>query len=81
MKPKLAPGVRLRFDKINQEYLLLSPERGLRLNGTATAILRLCDGERSIAEIVDALKQRYKDARADEIQSLIEQLRGRGLIQ
>ena len=43
-RPTLTRKARLRFDRISGEYLLLSPERGLILNGPASEILRLCTG-------------------------------------
>ena len=51
-RPRLSPKVRLRFDRRTGRYLLLYPETGLDLNGTATEIARLCTGEYTVAEIV-----------------------------
>jgi coenzyme PQQ biosynthesis protein PqqD len=53
--PRLAAGARLRWDRIDGQYLLLYPERGLALNESAAAILRLCDGSRTIDDIVSEL--------------------------
>src|SRR5439155_5580156 len=51
-RPRLSPKVRLRFDRRTGRYLLLYPETGLDLNGTATEIARLCTGEYTVDEIV-----------------------------
>jgi pyrroloquinoline quinone biosynthesis protein D len=54
-KPRLAARARLRWDRIDGRYLLLYPERGLALNESAAAILQLCDGSRTIDDIVTEL--------------------------
>jgi pyrroloquinoline quinone biosynthesis protein D len=61
--------------------LLLVPEGVVRLNPTAAAVLELCDGERSVDEIVDALAARYEgpDLR-DDVQGLVDGLTQRGLV-
>ena len=53
--PKLSGKARLRLDGISGATFLLYPERGLRLNGTAAAILSLCDGSRSLESIARAV--------------------------
>ena len=58
-RPCLAPKVRLRHDSKTDRYLLLYPEKGLQLNPTAAAIVRLCNGERTVAEIVAAVAEQY----------------------
>jgi pyrroloquinoline quinone biosynthesis protein D len=80
MRPKLVPSARLRFDKIEQKHLLLSPERGLLLNETATAILELCDGTRTVAEIAAALRARWPHADEGEVAAFVDRLRERGLL-
>jgi pyrroloquinoline quinone biosynthesis protein D len=66
---------------VREEHLLLIPEGVVRLNPTAVEVLELCDGERSIDEIVDALAARYDgaDLRAD-VQELIDAMAQRGLV-
>jgi pyrroloquinoline quinone biosynthesis protein D len=58
-RPRLAPQVRLAFDPARERHVLLAPEMVSVLNGTGAAILRLCDGERTVAEIVAELHGRY----------------------
>ncbi len=52
--PRLSGKARLRVDRVSGATFLLYPERGLRLNATAAAILSLCDGCRNVAEIARA---------------------------
>ena len=58
-RPRLAPKVRLRFDRKSSRYMLLYPERGLALNGTAADIVRLCTGEHTVAAIVERLASQH----------------------
>lgn len=55
--PRLSRAARLRFDPRAQSYVLLSPERGLRLNESAAAILERCTGEHTVPQIVRSLLQ------------------------
>ena len=57
--PRVAPKARLQWDEARKRHVLLYPEGLLALNPTAAAILGLCDGVRSVADVVDALKRRY----------------------
>ena len=50
-RPRLAPHVRMRFDAARGQHALLSPRRSWVLNGTGAAIVELCDGRRTVAEI------------------------------
>jgi pyrroloquinoline quinone biosynthesis protein D len=59
VRPRLARGVRLRADPVRGGHVLLAPERVVAANGSAVAILELCDGARGPAEIVEALCRRY----------------------
>lgn len=57
--PRLAPGVRLHFDKTRDAWVLLAPERVIELEGPAYDIARLCDGTRTLDQIVDTLAVQY----------------------
>jgi pyrroloquinoline quinone biosynthesis protein D len=74
-RPRLARGVRLQEDKARAGYVLLAPERVLHLNGTAVEVLRLCDGERTVAELVDVLASRFNVERARVAAEVMELLR------
>jgi pyrroloquinoline quinone biosynthesis protein D len=63
--PRLGHGVRLRVDKLTAKHLLLRPEQGFELRGSALDIVRLCDGTRTVAEIVETLCQRFATAESD----------------
>ena len=59
VRPKLPRGVRLREDKVRDRWVLLAPERVVKVNPIAVEILRLCDGARSLGEIVADLAARF----------------------
>jgi coenzyme PQQ biosynthesis protein PqqD len=84
IRPRLSQKVRLRFDRRTGRHLLLYPETGIELNNTATAIARLCTGERTIDEIVDHLTGAYDDASPHEIRrevcGFLDLLADRGLL-
>ena len=61
-RPSLARKARLRYEEVRQTDLLLLPERVVKLNPTGAAILRLCDGRRTVREIVLELESRFKQA-------------------
>jgi pyrroloquinoline quinone biosynthesis protein D len=63
-RPRLPRGVRLKHDDVRQEWLLLAPERVLKIDAVAHAVLERCNGERSIEEIVDDLARVYKAERS-----------------
>ncbi len=76
-RPRLAPHVRLTFDPARDRHVLLTPESVTVLNGTAAAVLGLCDGERTVADVVTALHARYDRVDGDEVQLLIDRLAAR----
>jgi pyrroloquinoline quinone biosynthesis protein D len=80
-RPRLVTGARLRYDEVREEHLLLIPEGVVRLNPSAAEVLELCDGERSLDDIVGALSARYEgaDLRADVLE-LVGALAQRGLV-
>jgi pyrroloquinoline quinone biosynthesis protein D len=80
-RPRLVTGARLRYDDVREEHVLLVPEGVVRLNPTAAEVLELCDGERSLDDIVGALSARYDgaDVRADVLE-LVDALTQRGLV-
>jgi len=84
-KPRLAQKTRLHFDRHTNRHLLLYPEKGLVLNPTATEIVKLCDGARTVSEIVVDLAARYDAAPRDvlekEVFGFLNTLREKGLLE
>jgi pyrroloquinoline quinone biosynthesis protein D len=79
--PRLVTGARLRYDEVREEHVLLIPEGVVRLNPTAAEVLELCDGERSLDDIVGALSGRYDGADLrDDVVELVDAMAQRGLL-
>ena len=78
--PSLWRLARLDYDGVRQQPVLLYPEGAVLLNETGAAILELCDGRRSIADIARILEERYHcDVTADVVEYL-SQLEERELV-
>ena len=79
--PRLVTGARLQYDEVRAEHMLLVPEGVVRLNQTAAEVLELCDGERSLDEIVGTLSERYDGADLrEDVRGLVDGMTQRGLI-
>jgi pyrroloquinoline quinone biosynthesis protein D len=80
-RPRLVTGARLRYDEVREEHLLLVPEGAVRLNPTAAEVLGLCDGERSLEDIVGVLSQRYDGSDVgDDVRGLVDAMTQKGLL-
>jgi pyrroloquinoline quinone biosynthesis protein D len=80
-RPRLVTGARLRYDEVREEHVLLVPEGVVRLNPTAAEVLELCDGERSLDDIVGVLAGRYDGADVrDDVRELVDAMAQRGLV-
>jgi coenzyme PQQ biosynthesis protein PqqD len=83
-RPRLAPKVRLRFDRKSDRFMLLYPERGMVLNPTAAEIVKRCTGELTVTEIVAQLAEQYaaqpRDAIEREVVQFLDAMTDRGLV-
>ena len=73
-RPRLAPHVRLAYDQTRQRHVLLTPEAVSVLNGTGATILGLCDGQRTVADIVAELHGQYDHVAEDEVRHFLDRL-------
>ena len=78
--PVLWRLARLDFDAVRQRHVLLYPEGTVLLHETRAAILGLCDGHRTVAEITGALQERYAGVVAADVTEFLSQLAERELI-
>jgi pyrroloquinoline quinone biosynthesis protein D len=75
-RPHLPAYLKLRHDAGRDRWILLAPERVLTPDQTAVAVLKLCDGKRTVEEIVGALAKEYS-APAEVIRTdVLELLQG-----
>jgi pyrroloquinoline quinone biosynthesis protein D len=83
-KPRLARKVRLKFDPIDAQFLILYPERGLKLSDSAAEILQRCDGERTthaIAEELALASNAPLDVLRRDVTAFLEEMRRRGIVE
>ncbi len=80
-RPRLARHARLRHDAARGRDVLLSPETVAVLNATSADILRLCDGRRTVAEIVAALRERYDGVAADDVELFLRRMAARACVE
>jgi pyrroloquinoline quinone biosynthesis protein D len=81
-KPRLVRKARLRYEEVRQTDLLLLPERVVKLNATGAAILRLCDGNRTVREIAKELETRYGQQNlAKDVLEFLQRVSGQGWIE
>lgn len=73
-RPRLARQVRLEWDPVRERHVLLAPEGVLVLNQTGAAILDLCDGERTVARIVEELCGKYEHVADNEVRDFLARL-------
>ncbi|PYP15364.1 MAG: pyrroloquinoline quinone biosynthesis peptide chaperone PqqD [Gemmatimonadetes bacterium] len=79
--PRLHPKARLQRDEVRGRDVLLYPEGLVTLNPTGAEILGLCDGVRSVADIVAALEQRYgASGLVQDVMSFLDGLGAKGLV-
>ena len=76
-RPHLARLVRLEWDPVRESHVLLAPEGVLVLNRTGATILGLCDGERTVVQIVDELRVRYSRVDGAEVRDFLARLAGK----
>jgi len=82
-RPVLPRHAKLRFDETRQLWVILAPERVLAPDETAVEILHLCDGARSVAEIVDQLAAKYTAERAAigaDVVAMLQDLADKGFL-
>lgn len=73
-RPRLARHVRMSFDRSRGRHVLLRPETITVLNPTGADILSLCDGERTLGEIVKELQERYDRVVDDDVGGFLARL-------
>ena len=81
--PALARGVKLRFDKARDAWVLLAPEKVLMPDQIATEILKRCDGKATMAEIIEDLAVTFsadRDQVAGDVRAFLQGLADKGML-
>jgi pyrroloquinoline quinone biosynthesis protein D len=78
--PKLWRLARLDYDTVRQRHVLLYPEGAVLLNETGAAILELCNGARTVSEIVSILSERYHADVSADVTEYLDRMAERELV-
>lgn len=83
-RPRMPRHIKLRRDAGRNRTVVLAPERVFSPNPVAIEVLKLCDGERSVAVIVGELAKAY-DAPLElitkDVIAMLTDLAEKGVIQ
>ena len=62
--PSISPKFRLQWEEAQGCHVLLYPEGMVKLNGPAGEILKRCDGQRTVSQIIADLRSQFPGAEA-----------------
>ncbi len=79
-RPQLWRLARIGHDRIRDRPVLLYPEGAMFLNQTGQAILELCDGAHSVAEISAILGERYAADVAEDVRDYLLRMARQDLV-
>jgi pyrroloquinoline quinone biosynthesis protein D len=82
-RPVLPRHAKLKFDESRKVWVILAPERVLAPDEIAVEILQLCDGVRSVAEMIDLLAAKYAAPRDDigtDVIAMLQDLADKGFL-
>ncbi|WP_297770988.1 pyrroloquinoline quinone biosynthesis peptide chaperone PqqD [uncultured Roseovarius sp.] len=74
--PHLPRGVRLHYDRVREDWVLLAPERAVRLDPVGHAILSRVDGASSLGQIAGDLADTFNAPLEDVTRDSAEFLDG-----
>ena len=80
-QPRLAAGC--HWGKQGEDRVVLVPEGMIRLQGTGQSVLELCDGERTLHQIVETLSKGYSTDTAkirEDVASFLETLQQKRVV-
>ena len=82
-RPILPRHAKLKFDATRQVWVVLAPERVLAPDEIAVEVLQLCDGVRSVADMIDLLAEKYaapREAIGTDVIAMLQDLADKGFL-
>ena len=82
-RPVLPRHARLKYDETRQLWVILAPERVLAPDEIAVEVLQLCDGVRSVEQMIDQLAEKYtaeRGAIASDVIAMLQDLADKGFL-
>ena len=83
VKPKFPKHVKLKYNKPRDEWVILAPERLVKLDDIAVEILKLVDGVTSVEEISRLLAEKFaapQEVILKDVTNLLQTLAEKGFI-
>jgi len=74
---------KLKFDETRKVWVVLAPERVLAPDEIAVEVLKLCDGQRRVADVIDLLAAKYaapREAIATDVIAMLQDLADKGFL-
>jgi pyrroloquinoline quinone biosynthesis protein D len=82
-RPVIPPYIKLRHDAGRGRWIILAPERLFDPDDIAVEVLKLCDGQRTVADIAEHLAKEYNAPVADikaDIVEMLQDLADKGVV-
>jgi pyrroloquinoline quinone biosynthesis protein D len=82
-RPVIPPHIKLRHDAGRGRWLILAPERVFDPDDIAVEVLKLCDGERTVADIAGVMAKEYNAPREEilaDIVAMLQDLADKGVV-
>ncbi len=84
VKPKFPKHVKFRHNKARNEWVILAPERLVKLDDIAVEILKLVDGNYTVNEISQKLSEKFnapEEVITKDVISMLQDLSDKGFIE
>ena len=84
VKPKFPKHVRFRHNKARDEWVVLAPERLVKLDPIAVEILKMVNGEREVKSISLELSKKFnapEDTIISDVKEMLQNLSDKGFIE
>lgn len=81
--PSMPRHIKMRHDPGRGRWIILAPERLFDPDEIAVEVLKLCDGERAVSDIVAAMAKEYnapEEEIRDDIIAMLQDLSDKGVI-
>jgi pyrroloquinoline quinone biosynthesis protein D len=81
--PGFPRGVKFRFNKTKEQWVIMAPERLLEPNEVAVEVLKLCDGAASISTISNSLAEKFQapvETILSDVTEMLQDLADKGFL-
>ncbi|UEM19582.1 pyrroloquinoline quinone biosynthesis peptide chaperone PqqD [Skermanella mucosa] len=81
--PRLPRHVKFRFDQAREAWVVLAPEKVFMPDEIAVEVLKRCDGDTTLKDIIDDLAKTFeaeRDVVAADVVAMLQDLSDKGII-